>query len=105
MWKIGKSQFLNKESEKKPMFDDYSLGAIQNFVSLYPELVLEEPPGITLVSQIDPGLDLEEGPIDLLYRFSDDQKPALAFTQVIEDIYTMRFVSDRIAEVWSDEMD
>lgn len=87
------------------MFDDYSLGAIKGFVSEHAELVLEDPPGIKLVSQLDPGLDLDEGPIDLLYRFSDDQKPALAFERVTEDIYTIRFVSDRIGEVWGDEME
>jgi hypothetical protein len=87
------------------MFDDYSLASIKGFVSLHAELVLEDPPGIILVSQIDPGLDLEEGPIDLLYRFSDDQKPALAFERVTEDIYTTRFVSDRIAEAWGDAME
>lgn len=87
------------------MFDDYSLATIKGFVSRHAELVLEDPPGINLVSQLDPGLDLEEGPIDLLYRFSDDQKPALAFERVTEDIYTIRFVSDRIDEAWGDEME
>jgi hypothetical protein len=80
------------------MFDDYSLKSIKGFVSRHTELVLEDPPEIILVCQIDPGLDLEEGPIDLLYRFSDDQKSALAFERVTEGIYTIRFVADRIDE-------
>mgnify|MGYP001221667213 CR=1 FL=1 len=87
------------------MFDDYSRASINGFVSRHPELVLEDPPTITLVSQIDPRLDLDEGPIDLLYRFSDDQKPALAFEHVVEDIYTARFVADRIDMVWGNEME
>ncbi len=87
------------------MFDDYSLASIKDFVSLHPELVQDDPPRISLVCQIDPGLDLEEGSIDLLYRFSDDQEPALAFERVTEDIYTIYFVSDRIAEVWGDAME
>lgn len=87
------------------MFDDYARDAIDSFVSDHPELVREDHPTITRVSQIDPQLDLEDGPIDLLYRFKDDRMVALAFERVTADIYTTRFVADRIGVEWGDEME
>ncbi len=87
------------------MFDDYSLGAIHQFVASQGSLVEETPPSIALVSELEPGLDLEEGPVDLLFRFVDDQKPALAFEHAVDDIYTCRYIADRIAIEWVDEME
>lgn len=87
------------------MFDDltYQLSAIVDFVS-YQRNLIEVPASEAKDLEL---LDDAEGPIDLLYRFTDDeqQTPALGFHHMNGDLYTMVYLDPRIDGLWTDTMD
>ncbi|GHO85716.1 hypothetical protein [Dictyobacter formicarum] len=89
--------------------DRYSLSTIRTFVSNQQDIAESAP---LIEQQVRPeeiftdASNQPSGPIDLLYRFTNDfQKPALGFQQVDseqdeEEMYSLVYIDPSLSEAW-----
>lgn len=76
--------------------DTYQASDIRDFVQTRRNL--EQSNQLT-----DPLFDKGIGKIDLLFRFTDKQTPALGFRHVTDDLYALAYLDPGIATLWARE--
>ncbi len=93
--------------------DRFSRSTIRTFVSSQPDLDTSNP---LIEQQIHTDQIFANapakpsGPVDLLYRFKDeDTKPALGFQQVdseqdVEEMYTLVYLDPRLKQAWQHQV-
>ncbi len=77
--------------------ETYELSAIHDFVSTQRNIA----------ESSDTADPLVEEQVDVLYRFTDDEKqtPALGFRHLTDDMYTLVYLDPSIATLWANEME